>query len=76
MKKKEMSKKPWPTKDAMAQIYEKNLWGGKKSEYYSGLGSHHPETVNPYIAVVAAFLKDFGRLYAAWGQGFRQSKFQ
>ncbi|PAM94508.1 SAM-dependent methyltransferase, partial [Flavobacterium sp. IR1] len=44
------SKKPWPTKAAMAQIYEKNLWGGERAEFYSGLGSHHPETVDPYIA--------------------------
>ena len=51
-------KKPWPTKDAMAQIYENNLWGGSESEFYSGLGSHHPETVNQYLAVVSAFLKD------------------
>ena len=42
----------------MAQIYENNLWGGNGSKYYSGLGSHHPETVNPYIAVVSDFLKD------------------
>ncbi|MDT0645896.1 class I SAM-dependent methyltransferase [Zunongwangia sp. F260] len=46
----------------MAQIYKNNLWGGKKSEFYSGLGSHHPETVNPYIAVVSDFLKDFEAL--------------
>ena len=42
----------------MAQIYENNLWGGKRSEFYSGLGSHHPETVEPYVAVVSAFLQD------------------
>lgn len=59
MTKKKKRKKPWPTKDAMAQIYENNLWGGNKFEFYSGLGSHHPETVNPYLAVVSAFLKDF-----------------
>ncbi len=59
MTKNKKIKKPWPTKDAMTQIYENNLWGGNKSEFYSGLGSHHPETVNPYIAVVSAFLKDF-----------------
>ncbi|MCB7482472.1 class I SAM-dependent methyltransferase [Christiangramia sediminis] len=52
-------KKPWPTKAAMAQIYENKLWGVEESEYYSGLGSHHPEVVNPYIATVSAFLKDF-----------------
>ncbi len=59
MTKNKKIKKPWPTKDAMAQIYEKNLWGGNASEYYSGLGSHHPETVNPYIAGVSNFLKAF-----------------
>ena len=59
MTKTNKTKKPWPTKAAMAQIYEQNLWGGAKSEFYSGLGSHHPETVNPYIAVVSDFLKDF-----------------
>ena len=52
-------KKPWPTKDAMAQVYENNLWGGNRSKFYSGLGSHHPETVDPYIAVVSDFLKSF-----------------
>lgn len=55
-------KKPWPTKEAMAQIYENNLWGGEKSQFYSGLGSHHPEIVDPYIAVVTAFLKDLETL--------------
>jgi len=59
MTKNKKIKQPWPTKAAMAQIYENNLWGGKKSEFYSGLGSHHPETVEPYIAAVSAFLKDF-----------------
>ena len=51
--------KPWPTKDDMAQIYENNLWGGKGSNFYSGSGSQHPETVNSYIAVVSGFLKKF-----------------
>ncbi|MGB7841697.1 MAG: class I SAM-dependent methyltransferase, partial [Salinimicrobium sp.] len=45
--------------DTMAQIYKNNLWGGNQSKFYSGLGSHHPETINPYIAVVSDFLKDF-----------------
>ncbi|MBZ9632546.1 class I SAM-dependent methyltransferase [Salegentibacter sp. LM13S] len=59
MTKKKKIKQPWPTKDAMAQIYEENLWGGDTAEFYSGLGSHHPEVVNPYITVVSAFLRDF-----------------
>ncbi len=63
MKKKENNtngkKKPWPTKDAMAQIYELNLWGGNDSDFYSGAGSHHPELVNPYIEVLISFLSSF-----------------
>lgn len=55
---KKQPNKPWPTKDAMAQIYEKNLWGGA-SRFYSGLGSHQQEIVQPYLAVVSSFLKSF-----------------
>lgn len=63
MKKKENEtkriKKPWPTKDAMEQVYEMNLWGGDKSDFYSGAGSHHPEIVSPYIDVLTSFLTSF-----------------
>lgn len=63
MKKKEnvteRIKKPWPTKDAMEQIYELKLWGGNKFDFYSGVGSHHPEMINPYIEVVTSFLTSF-----------------
>lgn len=52
-------KKAWPTKDAMAQIYEKNLWGSNQSEFYSGLGSHDPEIIDPYLEVVSSFLSTF-----------------
>ena len=52
-------KKPWPTKAAMEQVYEKNLWGGREFEFYSGDGSHNPEIVNPYIAVLKSFLSSF-----------------
>jgi len=52
-------KKPWPTKDAMEQVYEKNLWGTNTSDFYSGAGSHHPEIVNPYINVLTSFLTSF-----------------
>ncbi|MDG1729238.1 MAG: class I SAM-dependent methyltransferase [Algibacter sp.] len=50
-------KKPWPTKDVMNQIYEMNLWGGQDFDFYSGIGSHDPKTINPYLKVVIAFLK-------------------
>ena len=53
------SKTPWPTHAVMAQIYEKNLWGGNSSEFYSGEGSHYPAIVHPYIEVVSTFLKSF-----------------
>ncbi len=59
MTKKNQLKKPWPTKDAMAQIYENNLWGGNQSEFFSGDGSHNPELINPYLATVTSFLKSF-----------------
>lgn len=43
----------------MAQIYEENLWGGDKTEFYSGLGSHHPELVGPFVETISSFLKGF-----------------
>jgi len=52
-------KNPWPTKDAMEQIYYKKLWGGTEFDFYSGKGSHQPEIVNPYITVLKSFLKSF-----------------
>ena len=52
-------KKPWPTKEAMIQIYEKNLWGRGDSKFFSGEGSHHPDLIEPYIEVVIDFLKSF-----------------
>ncbi|RKE94873.1 methyltransferase family protein [Ichthyenterobacterium magnum] len=52
-------KKPWPTKDAMEQIYELKLWGDNQSHFYSGVGSHHPEIVKPYIDIVTSFLTSF-----------------
>ncbi len=63
MKKKENEtkriKKSWPTKDAMEQVYAMKLWGDNKSKFYSGVGSHHPEIVNPYIDVITSFLTSF-----------------
>ena len=52
-------KSPWPTKAAMEQVYNMNLWGGNTSHFYSGTGSHDPEIVNPYIKVLTAFLTTF-----------------
>ena len=52
-------KKPWPTRRVMEQIYHQNLWGGGDADYYSGIGSHHSDLVDPYIKVVRSFLKSF-----------------
>ncbi|MDD7914699.1 class I SAM-dependent methyltransferase [Polaribacter ponticola] len=52
-------KKPWPTKDAMEQIYELKLWGENSSKFYSGNGSHQPEIVAPYINAITFFLTSF-----------------
>ncbi|WP_034042957.1 class I SAM-dependent methyltransferase [Wocania ichthyoenteri] len=51
------SKKPWPTKDVMCQIYEMHLWGGNHHDFYSGNGSHNPEIINPYLKTLITFLK-------------------
>jgi SAM-dependent methyltransferase len=59
--KENLNKKPWPTKDAMEQVYKMKLWGNNKTDFYSGDGSHHPEIVNPYIAVVKTFLTSFNK---------------
>ncbi len=53
------SKQSWPTKDAMEQVYQKNLWGGENADFYSGTGSHHPELVEPYVDALATFLCSF-----------------
>ena len=53
------TKKPWPTKAAMAQVYSKQLWGNNNTLFYSGEGSHIPELVNPYIASITDFLNSF-----------------
>lgn len=52
-------KTPWPTKAAMEQIYELNLWGTNGSEFYSGSGSHDEKIIVPYIKAVNSFFKSF-----------------
>lgn len=54
-----VDKQPWPTKDAMEQVYSMKLWGDNDANFYSGDGSHLPEIVNPYISAVKAFLTSF-----------------
>ena len=54
---KKNKKTPWPTKAVMEQIYEQHLWGGNDVDFYSGIGSHEPYTVNLYVKTVTDFLK-------------------
>ncbi|WP_152287369.1 class I SAM-dependent methyltransferase [Flavicella marina] len=61
MNKPKKEKTPWPTKDAMVQIYDKHLWGGNAYEFYSGEGSHDLKIVEPYIQAVQNFLSEFDR---------------
>lgn len=56
---KKKNKKPWPTKEAMEQVYAQNLWGKNETAFYSGEGSHNPTIVIPYVNVVTSFLKTF-----------------
>lgn len=55
------TKKPWPTKDVMNQIYEMNLWGGAAFDFYSGTGSHDPKIIDPYLKVLIAFLESYNK---------------
>ena len=50
---------PWPTKEAMIQVYEMKLWGRNDSDFYSGDGSHQSDIVEPYLEVLTSFLKSF-----------------
>ncbi|MGK0494427.1 MAG: hypothetical protein ACJAU2_000806 [Maribacter sp.] len=61
MEKKEIrkSKKPWPTKAAMEQVYALKLWGTTTAAFYSGAGSHSPDFVNPYLEVLTSFFNSF-----------------
>jgi hypothetical protein len=52
-------KKPWPTKNAMEQVYKMKLWGYSQAEFYSGEGSHDPKIINPYLTAVTSFLTSF-----------------
>jgi hypothetical protein len=51
------TKKPWPTKDVMNQIYDMHLWGGKEFDFYSGIGSHDSKIINPYLDGIINFFK-------------------
>lgn len=43
----------------MDSIYSEKRWGGKKHDFYSGIGSHAPEIIVPYVNRVSEFLRGF-----------------
>lgn len=43
----------------MEQVYAMKLWGNNFTKFYSGEGSHNPQLVKPYVAVVSNFLSSF-----------------
>lgn len=53
------NKIPWPTKAAMEQVYELNLWGTNNQEFYSGSGSHDSFIVKPYVEAIKNELISF-----------------
>lgn len=46
-------------KEVMNTIYKEKRWGGKKHDFYSGIGSHAADIVNPYVKCIVIFLKGF-----------------
>ncbi|WP_296386743.1 class I SAM-dependent methyltransferase [Winogradskyella sp.] len=63
------SKTPWPTKDAMNQVYEMKLWGGKDFDFYSGVGSHNPKIIKPYLDSLISFLSSHNSTLAVCDLG-------
>ena len=47
------------TKEVMGAIYKKKSWGGRKHDFYSGLGSHLPKITDPYVRKIEEFLVSF-----------------
>jgi len=55
------NKTPWPTKDAMKQIYTQKLWGEGATTYYSGKGSHDDALVKPYVSTLSQFFQSISQ---------------
>jgi SAM-dependent methyltransferase len=56
----------WPgmtPQQAFSQIYDKRAWGGGPG-FYSGIGSHDPQVVNPYVAALRHWMAGRGPLDA------------
>lgn len=45
--------------EVFSDIYRKNRWGGAPGTFCSGAGSSDPRIVDPYVACVSEFLRNF-----------------
>jgi SAM-dependent methyltransferase len=46
------------TEQVFTDVYLKNRWGGRPGEFFSGNGSHEETVVAPYVAMMAARLRE------------------
>lgn len=49
-----------PTEDVFTNIYERNKWGGKKGEFFSGDGSRDEKLISSYLSMLTAKAKTEG----------------
>jgi hypothetical protein len=45
--------------DAFSRIYQDRMWGGEGRQFYSGLGSHSPMIVDPYVLAMRGFVNKY-----------------
>ena len=65
-------KTPWPTKNAMEQVYKMKLWGDNKTDFYSQVPTNSTKRHNSCF-----MLKNSSRLYRKidkWCQPFLNFK--
>lgn len=47
--------------EVFSAIYKDKKWGGKESDFYSGIGSHDPKIVAPYVQALTNFISGLHR---------------
>jgi hypothetical protein len=48
--------------EVFTHIYKKNVWGGTKSEFYSGTGSRYPYITDPYVSALRDYIRNLKNL--------------
>lgn len=51
--KKQRQNRSKETEEVFTEIYENNIWGGVKGEFFSGPGSAHEAIVSPYVSKIS-----------------------